>query len=136
MFRKTSILAACAIVAACALRAPAEGIPQRDIVDVAAGQTAEFTIPHYGNGQLLSVQLGHVSTNGVAVTDVTAAVKHVARWNSAASATNTVLAAATNLVLYAGSAIPATHFVPGDTVLCTLSSTGAVGKVALVRDGR
>jgi ABC-type glycerol-3-phosphate transport system substrate-binding protein len=120
---------------ACAPSATAQSVPQREVVDVAVNATTTWTIPHYANARILSVQQLSAATNGVAITDATIQVKHLLMAGTNTLATNTLLAAGTNAVVYAGSALPAAYAIPGDQVTVKLSNTNAAGKVAVVIGG-
>jgi len=131
------IVGALALVAilATATAASAQGVPQREVVEVSPGATAVWTIPHYANARILSVQQLGATTNGVAITDSTAEVKHLLKAGATTLATNTLLAAGTNAVIYAGSTLPVAYAIPGDQVTVKSSNTGAVARVAIVIGG-
>lgn len=120
---------------ACAPSASAQSVPQREVVDVAVNATTTWTIPHYANARVLSVQQLSAETNGVAITSATTEVKHVLKAGTATLATNTLLAAGTNAVIYAGSTLPVAYPIPGDQITVKLSNTNATGKVAIVIGG-
>lgn len=124
-----------ALLGAAILPASALGVPQRAVVEVAAGATTTNTVPHFANGQVLSVQLLSSATGGVAITSATAEVKHILRAGTTVLRTNTLLAAATNGVIYAGATLPVAYPIPGDQITVTLSDTNATGRVAIVTGG-
>lgn len=128
------------VVAFCAVlsllqSASALGIPQREVLEIAVNSTTTSTVPHFANGQVLSVQLLSSATNGVTITDATAEVKHVLRAGTTTLISNTLLAAATNAVIYSGSTLPVAYPIPGDLFTVKLSNTNATGKVAIVIGG-
>lgn len=119
----------CALLMAGTLHA--DGIPQRTVIDVPAalgGTTIEWTVPHFANGKLLSVQ-------PITTQSATAAVKHIPAGVSG-TVTNTILATATNTTIYADAALPPTYLIPGDKLTVALSATNATAKVLIITSGR
>jgi hypothetical protein len=108
-------------------------VPTRNTVGAAitsaagSATTAVYTVPAYGNGQLLSVRL-YDSTRETAATCTVYHVQAVTSTRSITNSLGTIVSASSTGTLAPTGA----YIVPGDKLLFTMAA-GNTGQVAIVR---